>query len=353
MTALQATPQTTLQTLALAVVDLDRRPNTTFIRPLEWYDYLLVSFSGGKDSVALVLSLLKRGVPKEKILLLHQHVDGEPGVDAPFMDWPCTESYCRAFARALGLRLLFQWRHGGFLREMLKDGARTAPVTFERLDGTTGTAGGIRGKLATRRLFPMPIADLGRRWCSSTLKIDVAAMAIAGEPAFKGKRLLFLTGERRQESTARSKYAEAEEHRTHTRSRHVDHWRLVIDWTEAEVWAIMAEYQVQPHPAYRLGWGRVSCLACIFGQEDQWASVRKIAPETFEKIARYEEEFGKTIAMDGRTVRQLADKGTPYPGTEDAALVALAMGKDYPAEQVLTDAWQMPAGAFKHCGGPT
>ena len=24
-----------------------------------------------------------------------------------------------------------------------------------------------------------------------------------------------------------------------------------------------------PHPAYRLGWGRVSCLACIFGQADQ------------------------------------------------------------------------------------
>ena len=51
-----------------------------------------------------------------------------------------------------------------------------------------------------------------------------------------------------------------EQHRTHTKSRHVDHWRMVIDWTEEEVWSIMRECSVMPHPAYRLGWGRVSDL---------------------------------------------------------------------------------------------
>ena len=50
---------------------------------------------------------------------------------------------------------------------------------------------------------------------------------------------------------------------------------------------------------------------------------------------------------------QLADKGTPYPACKDAALVALAMGQTYPVEAILTDAWELPAGAFKHCGGPT
>jgi 3'-phosphoadenosine 5'-phosphosulfate sulfotransferase (PAPS reductase)/FAD synthetase len=336
----------------LTLVDTDRRPDTTTIRDLGWYDYILVSFSGGKDSVALVLRLLKLGVPKHKIILMHQHVDGHPGVDQPFMDWPCTESYCRAFAAALGLRLVFQWRHGGFEREMLKENTRTAPVSFEYLAGGLGTAGGIRGKISTRRLFPQVTADLSKRWCSSNLKIDVAAIAIANEPAFKGKRLLFLSGERRQESAARSKYAEAEEHRTHCKSRHCDHWRMVIDWSEAQVWDIMREFRITPHPAYRLGWGRVSCLACIFGLADQWASVRAIAPAFFDRIACYEMEFGKTIHQ-GKTVTQLADKGTPYPACKDAALVALAMGQTYPVEAILTDAWELPAGAFKHCGGPT
>jgi hypothetical protein len=127
--------------IALPVVDKGRRPNTATVRDLDWYDYILVSFSGGKDSIALALGLLKRGVPADRIVLMHQHVDGEPGVDSPFMDWPCTESYCRAFSQATGMRLLFQWRHGGFHRELSKQNAMTAPVSFEYLDSGIGTAG--------------------------------------------------------------------------------------------------------------------------------------------------------------------------------------------------------------------
>jgi 3'-phosphoadenosine 5'-phosphosulfate sulfotransferase (PAPS reductase)/FAD synthetase len=338
--------------IALPVVAKDRRPNTTTVQDLDWYDYFLVSFSGGKDSVALALSLRKRGVPANRIILMHQHVDGEPGVDQPFMDWACTESYCRAFAQATGMRLLFQWRHGGFHRELLKENARIAPVSFEYLDGGIGTAGGVRGKVGTRRLFPQVTADLSKRWCSPSLKIDVASIAINNEPRFRGKRILFLSGERRQESAARSKYAEMEQHRTHTKGRHVDHWRMVIDWTEEEVWNIMREYRVICHPAYYLGWGRVSCLACIFGQADQWASVRLIAPDVFSRIAAYERNFGRTIHQ-GKSVVDLADRGRPYPECHNPEVVGLAMGRSYPAHLVLTDNWTMPAGAFKQCGGPS
>jgi hypothetical protein len=302
--------------------------------------------------VALALSLRKKGVPAERIILMHQHVDGEPGVDQPFMDWPCTEGYCRAFAQATGLRLRFQWRHGGFHRELLKENAMIAPASFEYLDGGIGTAGGVRGKVGTRRLFPQVTADLSKRWCSPCLKIDVASIAINNEPRFRGKRILFLSGERRQESAARSRYAEMEQHRTHTKSRHVDHWRMVIDWSEAQVWEIMREFNVVPHPAYRLGWGRVSCLACIFGQADQWGSVRLIAPDLFARIAQYERVFGKTIHQ-GKSVVDLANRGTPYPACYNPELVALAMGRAYPLDAILTSAWTMPAGAFRHCGGPS
>jgi 3'-phosphoadenosine 5'-phosphosulfate sulfotransferase (PAPS reductase)/FAD synthetase len=177
-------------------------------------------------------------------------------------------------------------------------------------------------------------------------------MAINNEPGFQGKRLLFLSGERRQESAARSKYAEMEQHRTHTKSRHVDHWRMVIDWTEEEVWPIMREFNIMPHPACRLSWSRVSCLACIFGQADQWASVRLIAPDLFNRIVQYERDFGRTIHR-GKTVVDLANRGTPYPECHKPEIVALAMGRDYPPGLALTDNWTLPPGAFKHCGGPS
>ena len=143
-----------------------------------------------------------------------------------------------------------------------------------------------------------------------------------------------------------------EPHRTHTQSRHVDHWRMVIDWSEAQVWDILREFGVMPHPAYRLGWQRVSCLACIFGLADQWASVRLMAPDVFNRIAQYERDFGKTIRQ-GKSVVQLADSGTPYPSCYNQELVELAMSRNYPTTLALTDNWTLPAGAFKHCGGPS
>ena len=48
------------------------------------YDYVIVAFSGGKDSLACVLHLLEDGCPVEKIELWHHEVDGREGKQ--FMD---------------------------------------------------------------------------------------------------------------------------------------------------------------------------------------------------------------------------------------------------------------------------
>jgi hypothetical protein len=323
--------------------------------PLDQYDVCIVSFSGGRDSLALVLDLLERGVRRDRIQLWHQAVDGEAGKDPPFFDWPCTEGYVRAVGRALGIRVLFQWRQGGFLGELLKHDARTRPVRFDRQDGTVAHAGGIKGKVGTRRRFPQASSNLSVRWCSAVLKIDVAALAINNDPALRGERLLFLTGERREESANRAGYAEREPHRCDRLCRRVDAWRAVIDWDEARVWEIIRRWRIVPHPSYRLGFGRTSCLSCVFSGPDQWASIRRIAPDRFARIAAYEREFGLTIRR-GEGVGQLADRGRPYPACDDASLVRLALSHDYPADQiVLPDGipWQLPPGAFKRGGGPT
>jgi 3'-phosphoadenosine 5'-phosphosulfate sulfotransferase (PAPS reductase)/FAD synthetase len=330
-----------------------RKPDTRDLLPLDEYTAILVSFSGGKDSLALVLDLLERGVSRERIQLWHQCVDGEAGVDQPLVDWPCTESYVRAVGKALGVRTFFQWRLGGFRGEMLKDNTCTRPVRFERQDGGIGQAGGVKAKVGTRRRFPQASGDLRVRWCSAVLKIDVMALTLNNDPAFRSGRFLVLTGERREESAHRAAYAEWEPHRCDCRRRRVDAWRSVIDWSEEEVWQIMRRWRIQPHPAYRLGFPRVSCMTCIFGGPDQWASVRKIAPDRFARIAAYEREFGVTIKR-GLTVEQLADRGTPYPACSDSGLVALAMTSHYPADQIIVPPgeWRLPPGAFRLGGGP-
>ena len=58
------------------------------------------------------------------------------------MDWPVTESYCEAFAKAFGIRLFMSWREGGFEREMLRDLSATAPVHWLSADGQLVARGG-------------------------------------------------------------------------------------------------------------------------------------------------------------------------------------------------------------------
>jgi 3'-phosphoadenosine 5'-phosphosulfate sulfotransferase (PAPS reductase)/FAD synthetase len=322
-----------------------RKTDNAEMLPFADYDVIIVSFSGGKDSIACVLKLIDLGL-KDKIELWHQDVDGRAD---QFMDWPCTESYCAAFAKAFDLPILYQWRHGGFEREMLKENEKAQPISFEDLDGTVITKGSERSKVSTRRMFPQVTANLSQRWCSSALKIDVCTKAINNLPRLKEAKILLVTGERSEESSARSKYRTVEAHKSNGKSRVVHQWRAIQDMTEEGVWELLEKHGVQPHPAYRMGFGRVSCAACIFGNPDQWATIRAIMPDTFSKIAVYEEDFGKTIHRKLPVITR-ADAGVPYAHTDEVR--ELAMSRSYPEDQIIVDDWSMPSGAYKHCGGP-
>lgn len=322
------------------------------------YDWVVVAFSGGKDSLACLLHLLDRGVPASKIELWHHDVDGQEGSE--LMDWPCTRAYCQAVADALGVRLYYSWKVGGFEREMLRDGTPTSATKFETPDGQVVEVGGKSGRPGTRRKFPQVAADLRVRWCSAYLKIDVGEKAITNQPRFRDARTLVVTGERAEEDqskggTGRASYAPFEPDRADNRDgqhrRHVDRWRPVHGWTEQEVWAVIERWRVNPHPAYRLGWGRVSCMTCIFGSANQWASVARLAPARLERIAQYEDQFGKTIHRT-KGVRHLAVVGQPYAWDEADARAAMARTFDEPAI-LAPGAWRLPRGAYGESCGPS
>jgi len=318
------------------------------------YDKFLVMFSGGKDSTALVLLLLEIGVPKDKIELWHHDIDGH---GRTFMDWECTLVYCMAFASAFGLPIYFSWKDGGFEREMNRQNQLTAPTFFEcptDVPGITVTrsAGGTQGKPGTRRKFPQVSPDLSVRWCSSYLKIDVGATAIRNQDRFNNSRTLVLSGERAQESPARAKYKPFEADRSDSRKgrakRHVDRWRAIHAWSEQDVWSIIERNSVRVHPAYYLGWGRVSCKFCIFGSANQFASAIKISPEQGQEISAYETEFGTTIKRD-KSIMALAATGTPY--SMEPEEIVRATDYQY-TQEIIMASWRLPAGAYGESCGP-
>jgi 3'-phosphoadenosine 5'-phosphosulfate sulfotransferase (PAPS reductase)/FAD synthetase len=327
---------------------------------LNSYDAILVGFSGGKDSLACVLHLLKLGVDPRKIELHHHDVDG--GAEH-FMDWAVTRSYCDRVAAELagGIAIYHSYKIGGFEREMTRQDSATAPIWFETPDESGEKIAfevGGNGPLNTRRKFPQVSANLAVRWCSAYLKIDVMAALIRNQDRFLNKRTLVVTGERAEESAARANYQSFEPHRTDSRAgsrkcRHVDHWRPIHGWDEKQVWDIIHEYGVVPHVAYQLGWSRLSCLACIFGSPNQWATILHVFKERFLKIEAYEKAFNVTIRRS-TTIRQAAEKGMPYPAAlARPDLVALANAEEWTGPIIVSPMeWQMPAGAFGEAVGP-
>ena len=325
---------------------------------LNSYDKIIVMFSGGKDSTACVLHLLDEGVPPEKIELWHHDIDGDGD---QFMDWPVTPSYCDMFASEFRIPIYFSWRRGGFLREMLRDSQPTAPVVFE-YPGAIGKACSVvggNGPLGTRRKFPQVSASLSQRWCSAALKIDVADIALRNQNRFRGKRTLVVTGERAEESAGRAKYKQFEPHRSDLRNgkwyqRHIDHWRPVHQWMEKDVWEIIERWNIQVHPAYYLGWGRLSCMTCIFGSPNQWASAHYVNRNSVEQIMQYEEEFGVTIHRT-KPVSQLIKEGTPYGALRYTKLIKWSQSLEYSGQVRMQPGhpWMLPEGAYGESVGPT
>jgi 3'-phosphoadenosine 5'-phosphosulfate sulfotransferase (PAPS reductase)/FAD synthetase len=322
-----------------------------FIPDLLSYDNIIVCQSGGKDSLALLLHLLDLDVAPERIECHHHLVDGREG--SRLMDWEVTEAYCEALCKALGVALTFSWREGGIERELLRDGTPTAPVLIPASDGGYMRVGG-QGPAGVRRKFPQVSANLSVRWCSAANKIDVFDRYVCNHPKFIGKRTLVLTGERAEESASRAKYKVFETHRADRRNssrvpRHVDVWRAVHSWSEQRVWALIEKWKVQPHPAYEISFGRVSCRQCVFSGKNQWASVRVIAPVAFQSVADYERVFNVTIHRKD-TVVQRADAGTPY--VMDPKWVAIATGTRFD-EPIFVENWTLPPGAYGEGCGPT
>jgi 3'-phosphoadenosine 5'-phosphosulfate sulfotransferase (PAPS reductase)/FAD synthetase len=247
---------------------------------------------------------------------------------------------------------------------MARDNAATARIFFEHpipyagafwpvSKGVMTSFTGGSGPVGTRKVFPQVSPDLSVRWCSAYLKIDVCAAAIRNQNRFQGRRVLVVTGERAEESPARAKYKTFEPHRADLRKgkkrRHVDQWRPVHAWTRQEVWAIIERYKIASHPGYRLGWGRLSCAACIFGDADQWASLRKVNPKQFSRIVELETASGKTIKRK-LSVIETAAKGKPYIMKDEDIRAALATTWNEP---MIVNTWTLPAGAYGDSNGPT
>lgn len=396
----------------------DKKNYLKRLLPLEDYDLIIVLFSGGKDSLAAYLKLLEWGVPKEKIELWHHDIDG--GHPDRKMDWPVTQAYVEAFAKAEGVKLRKSWRVNGFWGEVYRVGA-SWPVQYESEEGVSTVpltekqkrSNELREQIlreedleakeelesyGKRLKFPAKTGNLMTRWCSAYLKIMVAESVVRqldklGDLELFGKRLKFpakgspqsgrwcsgalkmqvqssvtadlnktrtnakivvVSGERRGESAGRANYNEMEVHRTNAvkRNKRVVHqWRPVIDHSERDIWEIIRRHGVQPHPCYSAGWNRCSCMMCIFSLPKHWAGIRQLFPEEVEAIKHDEEVLGFTLDNKKDLEAYIGDAESCL--YQDGKAIEQIITGTFSIEDIYTDSWKFPAGAFSGSeGGP-
>jgi 3'-phosphoadenosine 5'-phosphosulfate sulfotransferase (PAPS reductase)/FAD synthetase len=280
------------------------------LNPDEWTT-VVVSFSGGKDSVATLLRTLEIW-PREQIVCHHQALPE---------DWPETVPYCQDLCAQLNVPLVIEQAyyevitrpdgrkrrkmHVGppglevgldgmlalaedrqmpptarhcfclsyYKRELFNRWVRTSrlPVGNERLlTGVLGYAES-RGAPPTARI----------RWCASKDKIDLLETSVRRNRTVLGPRPLALLGTRWAESRGRSKLPwMRKRERVCLKDGRFEMWDLypILNWRRVQVFRYLRDHEIEPHPAYRYlgmtdhemydvdeeGGPRVSCRNCIF-----------------------------------------------------------------------------------------
>jgi len=226
----------------------------------------VVSVSGGKDSAAVMLSLLDR---RDELL-----------------------------ARNCELRFVFA------------DTGWESALTYAHLDtmrthlgiqiDVVGVEGGMRGRIAYRAGFPSRIM----RWCTQELKLKPLRAYHEQLRADTGKDTISVVGVRGGESEARQKmpvFAYDNEWDGFV-------WRPIHAWTVTDVLLTHRKFGLPMNPLYQRGHDRVGCYPCIFENKDGIALIAKNDPDRIDEIAALEQQT-RTLRAERNAERTEAKSG--------------------------------------------
>lgn len=217
--------------------------------------------------------------------------------------------------------------------------ADTVVSNLDRL-GELEELGGKRHK------FPAKGGTHSGRWCSGNLKAAVQDSVTANlEETKHDKKILIVSGERRGESVGRSKYNEMEIHRTNATAkahRVVHQWRCCIDYSEKDVWELLKRHHINPHPCYRIGWNRCSCMMCIFSTPRLFAGVKELFPDAYASLRHDEEVLGFTLDNKKNLDEFIGDTPSCVCWNDKKAIHSILTG-EFGTEDIYTENWNYPA----------
>lgn len=216
---------------------------------------LVINFSGGKDSTAMLAYLCEKYPDAKKHVIFSDTGWEHEG----------TEEWCRELVGRFGLELHV---------------VRSETKTFLTMSENRGMFPGMTQRQCTSDLKRDPI----NKWIRQNVKDPVVINCM---------------GIRSEESTGRSKQKRLKRDTRETNSkRTLWQWQPIKDWTETEVLAYLEERGLPLHPVYK-HLRRFSCRMCIYMTDHDLGQVQKHDPKAIEIIQRIEEKIGFSFFQRG------------------------------------------------------
>lgn len=232
-----------------------------------------IGVSGGKDSQASALATFAyldgKGHAGPRVLV---------HADLGMVEWSASLPVCEKLAAHLRCELIVVRRKAGGLMERWEARWQSSLRRYINLETVA---------------LVLPWSTPAMRFCTSELKTH----PIRAELKRRFKRCVFInvTGIRRQESAARSKASVA----GIDAAGNAD-WRLILDWSEAEVFDFIAEQGLEVHEGYtEFGMSRISCRFCIMSSAADLIAAAAV-PESQDLLCRMVDlEIASTFAFQG------------------------------------------------------
>lgn len=247
----------------------------------------ILSISGGKDSTAMLLLAIERGIEDLKCIF------ADTGNEHPE-----TVRYISYLSQAVGIEIQTikadfskQIQHK---RDLVREKWRNEGVSEERITDALSvlvpSGNPFLDLCLVKGRFPSTMA----RFCTAELKVQIVRNQIYKPILAAGTDIDSWQGIRHDESKSRSCAIERDlAMKDETTGAECWNYRPILDWKAEDCFAIMKKHGIKPNPLYSLGMTRVGCMPCINARKAEIAEISMRFPEEIDRIARWENAVSK------------------------------------------------------------
>ena len=144
------------------------------------------------------------------------------------------------------------------------------------------------------------------RFCTDELKTALMELQVVLPLASAGHTVISWQGVRADESHQRSKLPMTE------RGEHESLiYRPILNWKWEDCFAMHKRHGIEPNPLYKRGMNRVGCMPCINARKSEVAGIAREFPEEIRRISEWEERVSAASKIGKATMFPVRDAGFP------------------------------------------